>query len=589
MNTVTDQNGTEYLMDVLPPDTQAMVMDTRSALSAGTGQGPLSVDTSGQFFLNPEEATGGLSEDVLVDYLRGVVVVPRPGDVRAEGWPGIEGIWHDYDDFPPEVGETLSSFLGTPVSLASLDLLVRETIKAYRRAGRPVVDVLLPEQDITSGVIQIVVIEGTLGRIRVEGVDAEYEDYLRRQMTIEKGDPVRTEKIQQDLNWLNKSPYRKVDLIYAPGYEFGTTDIILRTVTSEPLWFFVGYENSGTELLGEDRFLFGFNWGDAFGPDQGISYQFTGDFEFDKVRGHSLVYQGGLPWRHWLTLLASYVGVDADIPVTGFTGAPDTLASGGRNLQFSGRYAIPLKAPAGQIREVELGFDAKSSNNNLEFGGAEVFDTTTEIYQFTAGYDMTLTDRLGITRLDVNGYASPGGWTSQNTDEIFEQARADASADYAYATAGVERQQRLPREWSLRARGQAQIASGNLLPSEQLGAGGYDTVRGFEQRLIRGDQGLWGSVELYTPPLSIAKIADWKNETDELRFLAFADAAMLGNVDLLPNEPRKVEMASVGVGLRWRYSDWFRLRLDYGHPVGTKNIFGVEENGRVHIGATANF
>ncbi|MCB1093367.1 MAG: BamA/TamA family outer membrane protein, partial [Verrucomicrobiae bacterium] len=63
----------------------------------------------------------------------------------------------------------------------------------------------------------------------------------------------------------------------------------------------------------------------------------------------------------------------------------------------------------------------------------------------------------------------------------------------------------------------------------------------------------------------------------------------LTNVNRLPDEPNQQELASVGVGLRWRYSDWFRLRLDYGHPVSTHNTPGIDDNGRVHIGATANF
>ncbi|MCB1236486.1 MAG: ShlB/FhaC/HecB family hemolysin secretion/activation protein [Verrucomicrobiae bacterium] len=573
------------MIDALPPDQQAQVFETQMSLESGQGQGPLRVNTDGQFFLDPGMASGGLSEEILVDYLRGVVVVPRPGDVRAEGWPGIEGIWHDFPDFPEKVGDTLNSFIGTPVSLASLDLMVREVIKAYRTSGRPVVDVLLPEQDITSGVVQLVVIEGELSRIRVEGVDASYEDYLRRQMTIKKGEPIRSNDIQRDLNWLNRSPYRKVDLIYAPGLNFGTTDIILRTVTSNPFWYYLGYENSGTELLGEDRFLFGFNWGDAFGPDQGISYQFTSDFEFDTVRAHSLVFQGGLPWRHWLTILGSYVTVDAEIPVEG----ADPVLVGGRNLQFSPRYAIPLNAPAGQVREIEFGFDYKSSNNDLEFGGQSVFDTTTEIFQFSAGYDITVTDGTGISRVDLQGFYSPGEWTNQNSDAVFDQARAGSSSDYLYANLGVERQQRLPEGWSLRARGQGQISNGNLQASEQIGAGGYDTVRGYEQRVIRGDEGFWGSLEVYTPPISLGRIAQWENETDELRFLAFYDQAILTNVDRLPDEPNQQELQSVGLGLRWRYSDWFRLRLDYGLPVGDNNVDGIDTNGRLHIGATANF
>ena len=73
-------------------------------------------------------------------------------------------------------------------------------------------------------------------------------------------------RILHDLNWLNKSPYRKVDLIYAPGFNFGETDLILRTLESNPTFFYLGYEDSGTDLLGTDRLIFGANWGDAFRP-----------------------------------------------------------------------------------------------------------------------------------------------------------------------------------------------------------------------------------------------------------------------------------------------------------------------------------
>lgn len=586
--TVVTADGTEILIDALPPDTQAQVFETQQNLQMGVGQGPLKVNTDGQFYLNPDGAAignGGLSEEILVDYLRGVVIVPRPGDVRAEGWAGIEGIWHDFDDFPPKVGETINAYIGTPVSLASLDVMVRDVIKAYRDSGRPVVDVLLPEQDITPGVVQLVVIEGTLSRIRVEGVDAEYEDYLRRQMSIKKGDEVRSKQIQQDLNWLNKSPYRKVDLIYAPGYEFGETDVILRVVDSNPFWYYMGYENSGTEALGVDRILAGFNWGDMFGPDKGLSYQLTADLEFDSVKGHSLVYQGGLPWRHWLTVLGSYVTVDADIPV----GDGTFVTSGGESTQGSLRYGIPLSAPGGQVREVQFGFDYKSSNNNLEFGGDDVFDVTTEIFQFMAGTDWMFSDRLGITQIDLRGFYSPGEWTPQNSDSVFEQARAGSTSDYLYASIGIERQQRLPEEWSARFRAQGQISNANLQASEQLGAGGYDSVRGFEQRVIRGDEGYFASAEIYTPPISLGRIMEWENETDELRFLAFYDAAGLTNVNRLPDEPNQQELQSIGLGLRWRYSDWFRLRLDYGHPVGTHQASGIDDDGYLHIGATANF
>ena len=81
---------------------------------------------------------------------------------------------------------------------------------------------------------------------------------------------------------------------------------------------------------------------------------------------------------------------------------------------------------------------------------------------------------------------------------------------------------------------------------------------------------------------------NWENETDSLRFLGFFDAAVLGNEDLLVNEPSSFELGSVGIGLRWTYSDWFKFRLDYGYPVFTENV-NADESGRFHLGATATF
>jgi len=134
--TVTDQYGTEILVDILPANTQQNVQQTQAVLDTGGGEGPLKVDKLGRFYINEGRggATGGGSQsDYLVNQMLGVVLVPRPGDVRPDGWPGVEGIWHDFEDFPREVGLVLQSYIGRPVSLASLDQMVKEVIIAYRR------------------------------------------------------------------------------------------------------------------------------------------------------------------------------------------------------------------------------------------------------------------------------------------------------------------------------------------------------------------------------------------------------------------------------------------------------------------------
>ena len=591
--TVTDQYGTEILMDVLPTQTQNKVDSTRRVLQSGGGEGPLEVDKLGRFHLDSGNGLGGTakSDEYLVNQLLGIVLLPRPGDVRSDGWPGVEGIWHDFDDFPREVGLVLQNYIGKPVSLASLDKMVKEVIVAYREGDRPVVDVLLPEQDITSGVVQLVVIESKLARVRVEGVDTDTEEFIRGQMRVKKGEVIRASDVLRDLAWINRSPYRKVDLAYAPGYEFGTTDIILKSSASRTNWFYVGYEDSGVDFLGPDRLILGFNWGDVFGKDKSLSYQFTSDLDFEHVRGNSLVYTQSLPWRHWITVLASYVEVNSDpIPLAGGT----FINSNGNNIQLSGRYGIPLDGKANRSREMDIGFDWKSNGNNLEFGGPLTVvnpnnRTRVEIFQFSLGYKETIQHKRGVSQFDIRGVWSPGNFNNFNSDSQFALARALSSADYFYGTVTFEHQHRLREDWSTRFKIQGQASTRNLQASEQIGAGGFDTVRGFDSRVVRGDHGFWTTFELYTPELSIGRIADWENETDSLRFLGFFDAASVGNEDLLPGEASYQHLASVGVGARWKYSDWFTFRIDYGYPVVTDNVVAVDESGRFHVGATATF
>ena len=123
-HTVTDQYGTEILVDVLPPQVQSRVQQTQSVLDSGGGEGPIEVDELGRFDLGNAGGKGssfGASQDeYLVNQLLGVVLLPSPGEVRLDGWPGVEGIWHDFEDFPQPVGHALQNNIGKPVSLSSL-------------------------------------------------------------------------------------------------------------------------------------------------------------------------------------------------------------------------------------------------------------------------------------------------------------------------------------------------------------------------------------------------------------------------------------------------------------------------------------
>ncbi|NNE91993.1 MAG: ShlB/FhaC/HecB family hemolysin secretion/activation protein [Verrucomicrobiales bacterium] len=567
-------------------DPQASKWEWKNPFAAGPS-GNTSYDVSGL-------GDGGAGAPVIVpqedntplmDQLRGIRIVSGTRDVQKGGLGGVSGIVNEGVNLPEKAEAALAAYLGQSLTLGTLNQMVRDTVVAYRESDLPVIDVLVPEQEVTSGVLQLVIIEGRIGDIMVEGVSGATADLLASYIRLERGEVIRESVLLDDLNWMNKHPFRRVDLVYAPGADYGSTDIILRTEELKEWHLYTGYDNSGNAILGEGRFTAGASvLGPLFFSEENIfSYQYTSNIANDSdLIGHSAVFSSYLPWRHVFTILGAYVESEAVIPIDG-----DELATGGRNQQLSARYDIPLPSLGKWGHDFELGVDFKSSNSALSFNTLEVFDSTSEIVQFSLGYNARRNDRRGAWTIDSELVISPGDMTSKATDEVYETQRALASSDYIYGRIMAEREQNLPKQWQLIGRVQAQASGANLLPSETLGAGGYDSVRGFEQRIARGDNGFVGTAELRTPPVSPARLAGFYNARDALVGLVFFDYANLVSSEKLPME-ESLTLGSVGVGLRYQLDDNFSLRLDYGEQL-IEEGFEDGERGRFHVGARATF
>jgi len=520
----------------------------------------------------------------LTSDLRGIRVVPTTRDVVKS--PGsFSGVVTEGVDLPPKVYNVLSSKVGQSLTMGGLNEMVREAVLAYRKSDLPVVDVLVPEQEITSGILQLVIIEGRLGDVIVEGAGDAESRSLARQIRTERGEVIHESVLAEDLNWINKHPNRQVDLVFSPGGGYGETDVILRNQSSKDLIGYLSLENSGNEVLGEDRAIFGLSWtGPLFlGMDSILSYQFTTNMDSDSsLYGHSGVFASYLPWRHQVTILGAYVETEANINNNGVI-----FDNGGDNKQISGRYGIPLPNIGRLSHEFELGMDFKSSNSALAFNQVQVFDTTSEIVQYNLGYNIVARDNTGVWRLDSEVVNSPGDNTNKNTDAIFVTQRAGATANYTYGQVTLERDQRLAQGWSAYGRIRGQGSNANLLSSEMLGAGGYDSVRGWEERVVSGDSGVVASGELRTPIFYPSTFMGFRNVEDGAYGLVFADYASVSAHDPLPGQV-DAELGSVGLGFRYNRENWFSLRVDYGFQV-TEEGFDDGNSGRWHVGATATF
>jgi hemolysin activation/secretion protein len=549
--------------------------------------GPKQPPSSGPGKVVNEEQTKGLAghagNEVLVGQLRGVFLVSSPKEVHEQGVTSKRSV--EPGDVPfagrPDFPVVVQPYLGQPVTMNSLAELTRSIVAYFRAHDRPVVNVYVPQQSITSGFVQIVVLESRVERIDATGEHWFAKDWLLHQVSLRPEEPISARKMRNDLAWINRNPFLQSDYLLAPGDTPGTSDILLRTQDRFPLRVYAGYENSGNQYSGEDRVLTGFNYGNLFGVGQQVSYQFTMSPTFHQFYAHSGTYIIPLPWRHLLTFFGSYSETHADLG--------NTLNSGGVNWQVSGRYEIPLPGTAHFTESVSGGFDFKRSDNALAFGVVSLFNTTTDVDQFVLQYQASYLDDYGSTLFNGTGYASPGGISADNSDNDFVTQRAGARDNYIYGQVGLNRVTRLPLDFTWTVRGLIQESTANLLPSEELGLGGYETVRGYEEREANGDDGFLVSTEVATPPVSLAGLFHIASIKDQLQFLGFVD---YGGTSLHQAQPSDVNpntnLLGIGPGLRYAITPYLSVRFDYGFQMITTG-FGNGEHSRGNIGVLISY
>lgn len=519
--------------------------------------------------------------------LRGLVFLPDPAALRKEGWTAPLPERVDVSRTPALHAEAFSKlmekFLDKPIGPLFAQVITDAVTAYYRGIRRPFVRVTVPEQDITSGIVQVLVVEGRIGRIGVEGAQWFGEGQYRDALGQKAGERIDLERLQADIDWLNRNTYRRATILTAPGSEVGTTDVVIRTEEEFPLRFTAGFENTGNPATHENRVTAGIEWGNLFDRGHILGYRLIGDPDFDRLTSHSIYASIFLPWRHVLTLNAGRTESSSQ-PLIGFD-------LDGESADASARYLVPLRGGPGFSHEATVGFDFKRANNFLAFGVIQVFDTTSEIAQFSLGYNGSADDRFGVTRFNAALFMSPGNLTGNNRDEDFEAQRASARAKYAYFRGLVERNTALPwpgASWNVRAT--AQLASENLLPSEQLSFGGYQSVRGFGESIAVRDIGFLLSNELRSPPFGgeLFRSLGLPLLEERVQALLFLDYGVGRAHDEQPGERSRVRLASFGPGLRFALGRHVSARLDFGVWRGHSGIDNPRRE-NVHFGIQVSF
>jgi hemolysin activation/secretion protein len=155
----------------------------------------------------------------------------------------------------------------------------------------------------------------------------------------------------------------------------------------------------------------------------------------------------------------------------------------------------------------------------------------------------------------------------------FECKRAGARSSFQVFNLNASHRQKVYGGWSLMGRFQGQMASGPLVPAEQLVVGGVASVRGYFEGEEAGDAGLVFRTELSSPV--------WFQSGVGLTGLAFFDRAQLHRLDALPGERKRTQLGSWGLGLRLDGPFGLKAQLDWARVLFDTPLSG-DKAGRKH-------
>ncbi len=473
------------------------------------------------------------------------------------------------------LAKVLAPFMGAPLTESSLDRLIETVLRYYEGEDRPVTDIVVPDQDLTEGTIEMVVVDGVVGSVGMQTGGIFNDELLSEAIHLQRGEILLSSELQRHLDWFNRNPFRPAALYAAPGKNQGEADLVFALSERRAWRVYGGYENSGAEVSGEHRFLTGFNWGDAFGHDTLLSYQFTSAESPEELSAHAVSLEIPFHSRHQFLRLN---GSLADISTEGYL-AGILVESSGSSWQLGASYGFQFDRWEDFRQEASIGIEFKSSDNFLVYGG--IFggsDAGVEVVQFRADYRASRQfGQRGGLAVSAAIVGSPGQLSARNSGENFRQFRSGAEANYLYGRAQAAWTCRLPGAWALRTGGQFQLGTGALLPTEQLAMGGHSSVRGFGEREYLADQGYTVSTEVRAPAMRFPV-------GGEVQFLGFLDHGRgWRDEPVQGGVGERGTLTSAGAGVRLQLGKYFKLRADLGVPLGGG------DGSKAHIGVTGAF
>lgn len=444
---------------------------------------------------------------------------------------------------PQQLEAITRPYLARSVAIKDLYLIVDAVNAVYRDRGYVTCRAGLPPQTITSGVVKIELVEGSVGEVAVKENATTAAQYVKSRLPLKPGDIVSLHELNRELLWFNGTNDVQLRIQLKAGAVPGTTDYIITAYEPPPAQVSLFADNAGSETSGLWRHGFSYSNRSVSGNRDQLT---IGGMFSQGTNSGSISYNTPISTKG--TRLGFSYSANSVKMVTGPLRELDTHGN-------SSAYGLSLTHPLSVTKErkVEAGLEWSKQASQTDILGIRWADDNIERY----GLSLAVTD-YGQRYVQYQRHTySIGTWQSmEDAAKHFEK----------YQFSGI-RQQAYDGGQILTVRLNGQLSGTSYLPaSEQFYLGGVYSVRGYRENLIGADNGFSLSIE-YAMPL---------NRNQEC--IVFLDGGGLSGDNTFDDH----DLTSAGCGYRINFNKDLSASLMLGLPL-RRNVNGEQLSNRLHV------
>lgn len=472
--------------------------------------------------------------------------------VKSFKFTGYEGLMHE-----DELQAVVAGSVGQDLSFTALQELVDKVTARLKEKGWFLARAYLPKQDVTAGVIEIAIIQGTSdGSLVIKRSENARinEGFLRHigEQAVKPGEAISEKKLERSLLLMNDLPGISARASLAPGATSGSTAVQIN-VDEGPLFSGgIWGDNYGNRYTGEWRGNGMLSLNDPLSYGDQLSAMVTGakDIVQGKIAYAFPLIPGGLKAN------LSYAGMSyrlaGDVSELELDGWSHTLDAGlsypllrSRTLNLAASLGYQYKALVDQAFDETIN-DRQLHSGILNFSGDE-YDT------FLGGGYTTFS--AGVTMGDMS-------------EDAADISITDVEGFYTHFNFGAARLQRLMDRLTINLSYNGQLSLNNLDSSEKFILGGPNGVRAYPVGEASGDAGHLFNVDLrFDLPLPAAwGLLQWSGFYDAGHITLHYDPWT--NSIENATDKNMYWLQGAGVGLSYNYKNIFGLRGSWAHILG---------------------